>query len=193
MSNDLSGAADELARWAENLERKAQQYQDLQGRMAAVSVTETSADKRVSVTVDANGVTTGIYLAPSSRGMDPAVLSAELMACTRRAQAKLRTQVTDLVHNAVGEDGPGQAIISQYAEKFPDPDPTDAPPSYTPPPVPPVPPAPSPTFAAAPPSAPGSVPGRPPAGTRKPNRDDIVVPDEPSEEDLYYQRKSWLE
>ncbi|MEV6428149.1 YbaB/EbfC family nucleoid-associated protein [Nocardia sp. NPDC051463] len=188
MSNDLSGAADELARWAENLERKAQQYQDLQGRMAAVSVTDTSADKRVSVTVDANGVTTGIYLAPGSRGMDPAVLSTELMACTRRAQAKLRTQVTDLIHNAVGVDGAGQAIISQYAEKFPDTDPTDAPPSYTPPPVPP---APSLSFDAAPPSA--SVPGKPPAGTRKPNRDDIVVPDEPSEEDLYYQRKSWLE
>jgi hypothetical protein len=29
VSNDSNGAADELARWAENLERKAQQYQQL--------------------------------------------------------------------------------------------------------------------------------------------------------------------
>ncbi|MFQ6392786.1 YbaB/EbfC family nucleoid-associated protein [Nocardia sp. KC 131] len=188
-SSDLNGAAGELARWAQNLERKSQQYQDLQGRIAAVSVTETSTDKRISVTVDSNGVTTGIYLAANARGMDPATLATELMACTRRAQAKLRAQVTDLVQNTVGDDGPGQTIIGQYAQQFPDPDSADAPPLYSPPPAPP-----SPTYDAAPPSPSfGSVPGRPPAGTRKPNRDDIVVPDEPSEEDLYYQRKSWLE
>jgi hypothetical protein len=128
VSNDLNDAADELARWAENLERKAQQYQELQGRMSAISVTETSADKRVSVSVDANGITTGIYLAAISRGMDPAALASELMAGTRRAQAKLRNQVT-----------------SRHRERA------------------------------------------------SPIENDVVVPDEASEEDLYYQRKSWLE
>jgi hypothetical protein len=152
--------------------------------MSAISATETSADKRVSVSVDANGITTGIYLAASSRGMDPAALAAELMACTRRAQAKLRNQVIDLVHDAVGDDTAGATIIGQYTERFPDvepaaPAPASQPPAYSAPPPPYVPPQPA--------------SGQPPSGTRKPNRDDVVVPDEPSEEDLYYQRKSWLE
>ncbi|MCP2275766.1 YbaB/EbfC DNA-binding family protein [Nocardia amikacinitolerans] len=180
--SDPNQAADELARWAENLERTAQKYQDLQGRMAALSVTESSADNRISVTVDANGVTTGITLAAGSRGMDPAAVAAELMACTRRAQARLRDQVTDLVHNVVGDDGAGQAIVGQYAERFPDPAPTAAPapaePVYTPP------------ATYTPPSA---TPAQPPQGTRKPDRDQTVVPDEPDEDDLYYRRKSWLE
>ncbi|WP_051181975.1 YbaB/EbfC family nucleoid-associated protein [Nocardia vinacea] len=181
LSGDPGQAADELAKWAENLERKAQQYQSLHGRMATVTVTETSSDNRISVTVDANGVPTDIRLSAAARGMDPAVISGEIMSCMRRAQAKLRNQVTDMVHDAVGDDAAGAAIIGQYIDRFPDVDPVDPvptrvpePPMYSPPPT---------SFRPEP----------PPSGTRKPNRDDIVVPDEPSEEDLYYQRKSWLE
>ncbi|WP_185757164.1 YbaB/EbfC family nucleoid-associated protein [Nocardia bhagyanarayanae] len=180
MLSDPNQAADEMARWAENLQRTAQKYQDLQGRMEAMAVTESSADNRISVTVDANGVTTGITLAAATRGMDPAAVAAELMACTRRAQARLRDQVTDLVHSVVGDDAAGQAIVGQYAERFPDPAPTAPPappePVYTPP-----------TAYTPPP------PPQPPQGARKPDRDRTVTPDEPDEDDLYYRRKSWLE
>ncbi|WP_431951140.1 YbaB/EbfC family nucleoid-associated protein [Nocardia lijiangensis] len=180
LGDDPNRAADELARWAEKLQHTAQKYQDLQGRMEAIAVTESSADNRISVTVDANGVTTGITLAAATRGMDPAAVAAELMACTRRAQARLRNQVTDLVHSMVGDDGAGQAIVGQYATRFPDPDPVAPPapaePVYTPP------------AAYTPPA-----PAQPPQGTRKPDRDRTVVPDEPDEDDLYYRRKSWLE
>ncbi|WP_067847607.1 YbaB/EbfC family nucleoid-associated protein [Nocardia lijiangensis] len=179
LGDDPNRAADELARWAEKLQHTAQKYQDLQGRMEAIAVTENSADNRISVTVDANGVTTGITLAAATRGMDPAAVAAELMACTRRAQARLRNQVTDLVHSMVGDDGAGQAIVGQYAARFPDPEPVapaPAEPVYTPP------------AAYTPPA-----PAQPPQGTRKPDRDRTVVPDEPDEDDLYYRRKSWLE
>ncbi|MFI2472942.1 YbaB/EbfC family nucleoid-associated protein [Nocardia xishanensis] len=185
LGNDPSQAADELARWAENLERTAQKYQDLHGRMEALSVTESSADNRISVTVDANGVTTGITLAAATRGMDPAAVAAELMACTRRAQARLRNQVTDLVHDMVGEDSAGQAIVGQYAARFPDPEPVAPPapaqPVYTPP------------AAYAPPPPAPSQPSQPSHGSRKPDRDQTFTPDEPDEDDLYYRRKSWLE
>ncbi|MBF6210404.1 YbaB/EbfC family nucleoid-associated protein [Nocardia puris] len=183
LSNDPAQAADDLARWAENLQRTAEKYQELHGRMAAVSVTETSADNRISVTVDANGVTTAISLAPATRGMDPAAVASELMACTKRAQAKLRVQVTDMVHAAVGDDAAGQSIVGQYAERFPDvaPEapaapPTPPEPEYTPPAA----------FTPPPPAAPAP-------GTRKPDRDHTVTPDEPDDDDLYYRRKSWLE
>ncbi|MEU8901209.1 YbaB/EbfC family nucleoid-associated protein [Nocardia sp. NPDC048505] len=176
MGNDPMQAAEDMGRWAEELERKAQQYQDLHTRMTGVSITETSPDKRVSVTVDANGITTDITLGAASKGMNPSALAAELMACTRRAQARLRTQVADLVHDTVGTDPAGEAIIGQYANRLPPLDlpTTPEPQTYQPEPA---------TYTPPPPEP----------GARKPDRDLMVTPDEPDEDDLYFQRKSWLE
>ncbi|MFC4373785.1 YbaB/EbfC family nucleoid-associated protein [Nocardia halotolerans] len=174
--SELNNAAEDLARWAQDLERKAERYQRLHAEVDKVSVTDTSADGRIGVTVDANGSTTAITLAPAVRGMDPAAVATELMACTRRAQSRLRDRVTGLVHEVVGTDEAGATIISQYCDRFPD---TDQP-------APPEPPPPPPAAAWAP------VPPAPPAG-RKPDRDRVVAPEEPSEEDLFYQRRSWLQ
>ncbi len=183
LGNDPDQAAADMARWAERLERTAQRYQDLHGRMTAISVTERSADDRIAVTVDADGATTGIELAPATRGMDPAAVAAELMACTRRAQARLRHRVTDLVHEMVGEDGAGRAIVAQYAERFPDVDPADAVPSAEH----------EPALASEPESCPP--PGAPatPQPPRAPDRERTVTPDEPNADDLYYRRRSWLD
>ncbi|MFJ2663195.1 YbaB/EbfC family nucleoid-associated protein [Nocardia fluminea] len=179
--DDLNNAAAELSRWAEDLERKAQRYQELHAEMTAVSVTDTSADGRISVTVDANGSTTAITLAAAVRGMDPTAVAAELMACTHRAQARLRDQVTGLVQDTVGADEAGQAIVGQYSDRFPDLDPSAS--AAVPPPMPATPVAPV-----------ASWPSEPDApATRKPNRDRVVAPEEPSDEDMFYQRKSWLQ
>ncbi|MEU4646932.1 YbaB/EbfC family nucleoid-associated protein [Nocardia fluminea] len=180
--DDLNNAAAELSRWAEDLEQKAQRYQELHTKMTAVSVTDTSADGRISVTVDANGSTTAITLAAAVRGMDPTAVATELMACTHRAQARLRDQVTGLVQDTVGADEAGQAIVGQYSDRFPD---LDPPASAA------VPPPPMPVAPAAPVASWPSAPEAP--ATRKPDRDRVVAPEEPSDEDMFYQRKSWLQ
>ncbi|MFE3445552.1 YbaB/EbfC family nucleoid-associated protein [Nocardia sp. NPDC059180] len=120
MFDDPARAADDLAQWAQNLEKKAQQYQALHGRMAAMSVTETSEGGRVTVTVDGNGLPTDIRFSDGIRGLGPAALSAELMTCLQRAQAKLRRDVTATVQEVVGEDEAGARIIGQYADRFAD-------------------------------------------------------------------------
>lgn len=176
MNGDLRSAAGDLAAWARRLEEGAERYRELRGRMSALTVTERSADRTVAVTVDADGCTVGIELAPAARGADPAALAAELLACTRRAQARLRREVTGLVHDTVGAEAAGAAVVEQYARRFPDAAPADPPPQpVTPPPR------------VPPPVAP------PRPASRTPDRDRVVIPDEPDEEDLYYRRKSWLE
>lgn len=120
MFDDAAGAAGDLDRWAQNLERKAQQYQALHGRMAAMSVTETSPGGRVTVTVDGNGLPTDIRFSDGIRGLGPAALSAELMSCLHQAQAKLRRDVTATVQEVVGEDEAGARIIEQYTQRFAD-------------------------------------------------------------------------
>ncbi|MFF0527081.1 YbaB/EbfC family nucleoid-associated protein [Nocardia amikacinitolerans] len=208
MDNKLDQTIADLGRYAESLENTAKKYDDLQRSMAALSVTESTDDGRISVTVDSNGVPTAIDLAASTRGMDPAAVSAGIMSCLHRAQAKLRGRVTDLVHDLVGNDAPAADMVGRYAERFPDPEPADAattsptpgsPPTYAPPQStyssPPAPPSPS---AYAPPSAPPPfysstpTPDFAPPPSRKPNRDQVVTPDEPDEDDEYYNRKSWL-
>ncbi|MQY20696.1 hypothetical protein NRB20_38040 [Nocardia sp. RB20] len=103
--------------WAEDLEQKAERYQDLHARMTGLSATASS--ELVSVSVDSDGVPTDLRLTDRARGADPATISAELMACMRRAQVSLRQQVTELVHDAVGEDTAGEHIIGGYVRRFP--------------------------------------------------------------------------
>ncbi|MEU7765139.1 YbaB/EbfC family nucleoid-associated protein [Nocardia sp. NPDC049190] len=190
---DPSRAAESFAQLAEDFERRAGRFQQLQERMTALTITESSGGGRVSVTVDSNGVPTAINLSARSRGQDPAVLSAEIMSCMRQAQSTLRTQVTELVQRTVGADEAGAAIIDQFAQRFPDPESDPVAPSEysaspssgnTPPSAPPA------SSPAQPPTASESSPSRP--RDRKPDRDQIVVPDEPDADDEYYNRKSWL-
>lgn len=198
---DVHHAADDLARMAADFERRAGRFQELEGRMQALTVTESGKDGRVQVTVDSSGAPTAIDLSPRSRGADPAVLSAEIMSCLRQAQSALRIQVTELVRNTVGDDEAGAAIVAQYIQRFPDPEPqaeaeaeavgeaeasfedrssssSGHSPSMTPA-----------HFPAQ--RSPASSEATRPSRSRKPNRDQVVVPDEPDPETEYYNR-SWL-
>ncbi|WP_431952843.1 YbaB/EbfC family nucleoid-associated protein [Nocardia lijiangensis] len=210
---DPSRAAEDLAQYATDLEQKARRYGELQGRMTAVSASASSAGGRVSVTVDSTGVPTAIDLSSGARSMEPAALSAEILSCMRKAQVKLRAEVADVVHATVGNDSAGASIIAALDERFPDPEPEAASeytlpqPTYTPPSaaqfIPPRPVTPPPPAAAPPapdPAQPSSGytagwPTESPTArprTRKPDRDQVVTPDEPDDDDEYYNKKSWL-
>ena len=199
---DPSRAAESIAQLAEDFERQAKRFEELQGRMAALAVTDSSAGGRVSVTVDSNGVPTAINLSTSTRGMDPAMVSAEIMSCLRRAQAKLRVEVAEVVRGTVGDDPSGAAIVEGFALRFPDPEPSGTvAPEYAPPPASYAPPtqtyAPPPAQSWAQPGSAAQAPWESSAPTpqprnRKPDRDQIVTPDEPDPDDEYYNRKSWL-
>ncbi|MEV0031082.1 YbaB/EbfC family nucleoid-associated protein [Nocardia sp. NPDC050793] len=117
---DPSRAAEDIAHMAADFERQAERFEQLRERMAALTATESSGDGRIAVSVDSNGVPTDIALAAGTRGMDPAAVSAEIMACLRRAQATLRAQVAEIVQDSVGEDPAGAAIADQYTKRFPD-------------------------------------------------------------------------
>lgn len=201
-----------LARWAEEMQQKAERFQTLQGRMARLSVTEISADKSVQVTVDNNGIPTDIGFGDEVRRKSPAALSAEVMSCLNRARQRLVDQVTATVRETVGDDPIGANIL----DKFPkppaaaDPDPW-APPSQAPsrpPAAPTTPGQPRPAPAWNDPAPAGHAPGttrpgpRPPAPpaepppprprTAAPANPASLIPDVEDEETEYYRTKSWL-
>ncbi|MET9627161.1 hypothetical protein ABZX92_06830 [Lentzea sp. NPDC006480] len=88
-----------LAWWEEQrlaaAERERRHYLDLVASLAEISGVGMRGG--VGVTVDSNGVTTGIALSPAVRDLDPDVLAARLMDCAERARSDARRQVEDLV------------------------------------------------------------------------------------------------
>ncbi|MFD4367784.1 YbaB/EbfC family nucleoid-associated protein [Rhodococcus sp. NPDC058521] len=122
LDQDPGQAAQQLEDWATGLEEKAKKYQDLHTQMASTSVTHTSREGRVTVTVDGNGVPTDIRLEEASRGVEPGTLSTEVMTCMREAQVTLREKVSALVQDTAGDDEAGKNIAAQYARRFPDAD-----------------------------------------------------------------------
>ena len=120
-------AAREMQRLAERMQERSRRFTELHTQMSALSVTETSADGAVRVSVDGNGLPTELTLTERSRGVEPERLSTELMACLRRAQAQLRARVEAATREAVGDDEAGAAIVAQYAERFPDAEPPPPP------------------------------------------------------------------
>ncbi len=193
VENRLDQSIDHARRFAEQLEDAAKKYDHLQRSMTELSVTAKSDDGSVQITVDSNGVPVAIELAESTRGKDPAMTSAAIMECMRIAQAKLRQRVTNLVSDLVGDDSPAVDMVSRYEQRFPDTDPVDtavtqdvaASNNFVS------------NYASRPPVAePFDVPPVPSSSaqpwSRKPNRDQVVAPDEPDEDEQYYNRKSWL-
>ncbi|NKY34642.1 YbaB/EbfC family nucleoid-associated protein [Nocardia speluncae] len=209
MSEDPFAGPAGLARWAEEMQQKAERFQTLQGRMARLSVTEISADKSVQVTIDNNGIPTDIRFGAEIRRKNPAALSAEVMSCLNRARQRLVDQVAATVHETVGDDPIGANIL----DKFPKPPAAADPGSWAPPAT---------ADPAQPHSAPawndpapirsdpaGGVPGttrpgpRPPAPPAEPPppprhtaatpaNPGSLIPDVEDEETEYYRNKSWL-
>lgn len=92
---------DRRTRWEHRVDAAVDQerrrYQDMVRTLARTRATASTRDHSMSVTVDADGITTNIELTDRVRGTDPQVISADLMACLGRARAAVREQVQDIV------------------------------------------------------------------------------------------------
>ncbi len=120
LSSDPTKAAEDLEKWAAGLEKKARSYTELQNRLDQTSVTAEARDGAIRVTVDANGVPTGLELAERTRELPASQLSAEILGCMRQAQARLRERVRDLVADTVPvDDDPARTLVAQYEQRFP--------------------------------------------------------------------------
>lgn len=214
MIDDPSRGGADLARWAEEMQRKSQRYQVVQTRMAQLAVTITSSDKSVVVVVDANGAPTDIRFTDGIRRKSPAALSAEVMECLRRARETLVGEVTATIREVVGDDSIGANIIQQYEDRYAAPETAASAPPAAPaapdpiwsqqPPPHPVPPgspaapqppraspSPAPAQAPRPPVSEAASP-RPPAPPEQLPVASSLIPDVEDEEGEYYRRASWL-
>lgn len=123
-SQSGAGAADaerRVEQWAAQVTEKAQRYQNMQAQVAELSVTESSADGAVRLTVGSSGVLADLELTERAGQLPPRQLAAQIMDTMRRAQGKLSGRVADVMRASVGEDVETiNSVVSSYRQRFPE-------------------------------------------------------------------------
>lgn len=112
----------QVEEWAAQIQRKAERFAGMRERVEDIRVTEVSADGAVRVTVASNGVPTELTVTDEARGMNPAAISAQLMACLRGAQSRLPGRIQEIMLATVpGEDAIIDQVVGSLAAQFPPP------------------------------------------------------------------------
>jgi DNA-binding protein YbaB len=130
-SHDVNGTSSGdpvLDQMVADAKAKAARYQEMRAGVEQVTVTESSSDGLVTVTVDASGVVTDLRLTDRIVEHSGAQVASITLATMRRAQSRLGERVTRIVQDTVGED---QAVLdkvtSSYHSRFPEPEPEEVP------------------------------------------------------------------
>jgi hypothetical protein len=113
-----------MSDWQSQLAENAQRYKELGERISRLSITETSRDGGVRVTVSANGVLTGLVLAETAQPKPLGEVAAQVMDCVRRAQAKIPDLLRQAMTESVGTDDPNtHLLVADARRRFPEPPP----------------------------------------------------------------------
>lgn len=100
-------------------------WNELNDRIARLSVTESSRDGTVQVTVSTSGVLTGLVLKERWQQPQPAsAVAAQVMECLARAQARIPNLLGQAMFETIGPNDPAAALVVADARKrFPEPPP----------------------------------------------------------------------
>jgi len=119
---DIGAAERMVDGWEQKILHRAQRYQQMRERVEQISVTETSRDGTVRVTVASNGIPTVLHIAETARERSMAELSTEIMTTLRRAQSRIPELMQQVMAETVGtEDETVRTIMERARQQFPEP------------------------------------------------------------------------
>jgi DNA-binding protein YbaB len=118
---DRVDAAEQLvAGWNKEIQERAERYQAMARRLDERSVTESSVDKTVQVTVSSRGMLTDLTLTETAGAKGMAELSALIMRTVRQAQARIPALLKETLAETVGTDGQtASRLLAEAGEHFP--------------------------------------------------------------------------
>lgn len=148
--------------WAAGFARKAERYAAAQERTEQLTLSATSPDGTVRVTVGADGVVSDLAFSAKTRTIPPEELARMVLTTMRQAQAGITERVAEVMDDVLGDEDrqTRTAMLGALSARFDPEDPDD------PEDGPPAPPAPTPP----PPPAPSSESSAPTGGTPSPPR-----------------------
>lgn len=118
----------QIDRWRAEVSEQAHRFDVTRRALDEVSVTESAAGGAIAVTVDSSGIPTGLRLGDDVGRMRPEEVATQIMACLRRAQARLVDRVGTVVAAAMGDAPGADAIVETFRHRFPAPSDEDVPP-----------------------------------------------------------------
>ena len=100
-------------------------WHELNDRIARMSVTESSRDGTVQVTVSTTGVLTGLVLKERWQQPLPAsAVAAQIMECLARAQARIPNLLGQAMFETIGPNVPAaELVVADARKRFPEPPP----------------------------------------------------------------------
>ncbi|HEX6340143.1 YbaB/EbfC family nucleoid-associated protein [Umezawaea sp.] len=108
--------------WEQQVAENAVRYRRLHERLARTSITESSGDGTVKVTVSASGLITDLVLRERRRPEPLPRIAAEIMDCVRRAQARIPDLLRQAMVDTVGPQDPStHLLVSEARQRFPQP------------------------------------------------------------------------
>jgi DNA-binding protein YbaB len=108
--------------WERQVAETAQRYQALQERLSRLSITESSGDGAVKVTVSASGQLTDLVLRERWHPDPLPAIAAEIMDCLRRAQARIPDLLRQAMVDTVGlQDPSAHLLVDEARRRFPEP------------------------------------------------------------------------
>lgn len=118
--------------WERLVDDNARRYRELHERVSRLSITETSPDGLVRVTVSADGQLTGLQLRDRWNPPPLPHVAAVIMSCVHHARARIPDLLRQAMFDTIGLGDPSaQLLLDQARKRFPPP--PNAPPRVAPP------------------------------------------------------------
>ncbi|WP_199438827.1 YbaB/EbfC family nucleoid-associated protein [Umezawaea beigongshangensis] len=131
MPDDIAGSERMLSQWQSSVQERANRYQAMATRVQGMSITETSADRLVQLTIGSNGILTNLTIAEGAREKRMAELSQEIMRTLQRAQSKIPELLQQAMAETIGtQDETANVLFDEAKKNFPAPPPEEPPPAY---------------------------------------------------------------
>lgn len=105
--------------WQEQVADSARRYGELSERLARTTVTETSRDGVVQVTVSADGAITDLVLEEPRQPMSMPELAAQIMGCLQRARARIPDLIAKAMAETVGQNESTDLVVADARTRFP--------------------------------------------------------------------------
>lgn len=122
LGSDPDEALRGIEQWAQGFADKAARYHAVQNETEQIRLSATSPDGRVKVTVRADGSVTDLQFTDKIRSMQPAELSAQILATMRKAQADIAGRVGAVMTAHLGDEDlqTRTMTLENLRERFPE-------------------------------------------------------------------------
>ncbi|PXY19462.1 YbaB/EbfC family nucleoid-associated protein [Prauserella muralis] len=108
--------------WTRKIQEQAQRYQAMAARVEDISVTETSPDKAVQVTINSKGLLTDLSISESAQGRRMAELSMQIMRTVQAAQSRIPERLQQAMAETIGtQDQAATKVFEDAKRLFPEP------------------------------------------------------------------------